>query len=270
MHRFLRRLVALIALISALIALGAVALAITEDVSYWQGVLWSLDTVATVGSIPEPATLGGQITKVVLISLGLGTMFYVVVTVTELLVAGDLFGLVEARRMEQKISQLSDHYLICGFGRVGRQIARDLEEAGSAFVVIDDNPQVRVAVEEMGVLHIEGSGHEDETLLAAGIERARAVIACIDSDAENIFVTLSARELKPDIQIVARAADESSERKLLRAGADEVVSPYKASGRTMAHIALEPKSQTASGARETRDRGAVTSGDGSGSVAKPQ
>ena len=197
-------------------------------------------------------------------------MFYVVVTVTELLVAGELFGLVEARRMEQKISQLSDHYLICGFGRVGRQVARDLEQAGTPFVVIDENPDVREAVAEMNVLYVEGDSHDDETLIDAGIERARAVIACVDSDAENIFVTLSARELRPDIQIVARAAEESSERKLLRAGANEVVSPYKASGRTMASLALEPKSATAAGAQETRDRGAVVSGDGSGSVHKPK
>jgi voltage-gated potassium channel len=107
------------------------------------------------------------------------------------------------------------------------------------FVVIDDNPEVREALEEMEVLHIEGRPSEDQVLREAGIERARAVIACIDSDAENIFATLSARELRPDIRIVARAAEEASERKLRRAGADEVVSPYKTSGSAMAELALD-------------------------------
>jgi voltage-gated potassium channel len=140
--------------------------------------------------------------------------------------------------MQRKISQLKDHYLICGFGRVGQQVAHDLRNAGAPFVVVDNNPDVREAAEEMEVLIIEGRGSDDEILIEAGIERARAVLACVDSDAENIFATLTARELRPDIPIVARAAVESSERKLIRAGADEVVSPYKASGRTMASLAL--------------------------------
>ena len=106
-------------------------------------------------------------------------------------------------------------------------------------MVIDDNPEVREAFEEMGVLHIEGRPSDDEVLRQAGIERARAVVACIDSDAENIFATLTARELRPDIQIVARAAQESSERKLIRAGANDVISPYKTSGRAMAQLALD-------------------------------
>jgi voltage-gated potassium channel len=108
---------------------------------------------------------------------------------------------------------------------------------------------------------IEGRGSDDEVMEEAGIDRARAVIPCMDSDAENIFTTLTARELRPDIQIVARAARDSSERKLLRAGADEVVSPYKASGRTMAELALALHDGR-EGSAETRRQGAVVSGDG--------
>jgi voltage-gated potassium channel len=151
--------------------------------------------------------------------------------------------------MQSQIAHLKDHYLICGFGRVGRQIAKDLQAARVPFVVIDDNPEVREYAEETGVLLIEGRGSDDETLLEAGIERARAVIACVDSDAENIFATLTARELRPDIPIVARAAVESSERKLIRAGANEVVSPYKASGRTMASLALAAPQPVGDGVR---------------------
>ena len=102
-------------------------------------------------------------------------------------------------------------------------------------------PDVREQLEELDVLHLHGTASDDALLLEAGIKRARAVIACVDSDAENIFITLSARELAPDIEIVARASQESSERKLLRAGADDVISPYKASGHAMATIALSDR-----------------------------
>ena len=235
---FLRRIALLVGSIAVLVLGGAIALSAFEDVSYWRGATWALDTVATIGSIPDTRTIGGDVTKVVLTIFGVGTMFFVLVTLTELFVAGDLSGLLDERRMQRKIAQLKDHYLICGFGRVGRQVAHDLRSAGMAFVVVDDNPDVREHAEEMDVLLVEGRGSDDEVMVEAGIDRARAVLACVDSDAENIFVTLTAREMRPDIPIVARAAVESSERKLIRAGANEVVSPYKASGRTMASLAL--------------------------------
>ena len=235
---FLRRIALLMGSIALLVLGGAATFAAFEDVSYWRGFTWALDTVATIGSIQNPQTLGGDVTMVFLTVFGVGTMFFVLVTLTELFVAGDLSGLLDERRMQSKISQLKDHYLICGYGRVGQQVAKDLRAGGVPFVVIDDNPDVREYAEEEEVLLVEGRGSDDETLLEAGIERARAVVACVDSDAENIFATLTARELRPDIPIVARAAVESSERKLIRAGANEVVSPYKASGRTMASLAL--------------------------------
>jgi voltage-gated potassium channel len=268
--RFLRRLAFLIGAVNVLVLGGAAALAAFEDVSYWRGLLWSLDTVATVGSIPHTASLGGQATQIILITFGVGTMFFLLVTLTELFVAGDLSGLLEARRMQRRIANLNDHYLICGFGRVGRQIARDLRHAGVSFVVIDDNPEVREFLEEMEVLHIEGRASDDQVMLEAGIERARAVIACIDSDAENIFATLTARELRPDIQIVARAAEEPSERKLIRAGANDVVSPYKTSGRAMAQLALESDGDRRAGV--TRGRSVVVRGEVSSSTesASPQ
>jgi voltage-gated potassium channel len=186
-------------------------------------------------------------------------MFFVLVTLTELFVAGDLTGLLERYRLDRQIARLSEHFLICGFGRVGQQIAHDLAEAGAKFVVVDDNPDVREVAEEMGVLLVEGRGSDDEILAEAGLDRARGVIACVDSDAENIFITLTARERRPDISIVARAARDSSEPKLLRAGANEVVSPYKASGRTMANLALGAHDDSHDSDHE-RERAAVTSG----------
>jgi voltage-gated potassium channel len=252
---FLRRIALLVGALALLVLGGAVALAGFEDVTLWRGFTWAVDTVGTIGAATDPTSLGGEITKILLTIFGVGTMFFLLVTLTELFIAGDLSGVLDQRRMQSKIAQLKDHYLICGFGRVGRQVAKDLQRAGVPFVVIDDNPDVREYLDEMDVLHIDGRGSDDEVMIEAGIERARAVLACVDSDAENIFLTLTSRELRPDIPIVARAAVESSERKLIRAGANEVVSPYKASGRTMASLALIERDEPT----QARDRGAVTS-----------
>jgi voltage-gated potassium channel len=240
---FLRRLVLLSALLTLLNLASAAAFAIFEHESYWQGLIRTLDIVATIGSISHPSDLGSQITEVVLITLGLGTLFYLLVTVSELFVAGELTGFMETRRMQRKIAELRDHYLICGFGRVGRQVARDLYEAHMSFVVVDNNPDTIELLEETDYLYLEGRGSDDEVMQEAGIERAKGVIACVDSDAENIFITLTARGMRPDVEIVARASEEKSEQKLLRAGADDIVSPYKASGHAMARLALAGRAE---------------------------
>jgi voltage-gated potassium channel len=218
-----------------------VAYSLFEDVSLWRGFLFTLDTVATVGSNPDPADLGGQITKVLLIMLGVGTLFYALVTVTEFFVAGHLGEILEERRTLKKIDDLKGHHLICGFGRVGRQVARDLQVGGDNFVVIDGLEENKEIADQMGARFLLGRPSEDEMLKAAGIERAVSVLACVDSDAENIFTCLTARELRSDITIVARASVEDSEKKLLRAGADRVISPYKSSGAEMARLALQPQ-----------------------------
>jgi voltage-gated potassium channel len=238
---FLRRLALLIGLILALQAAGTIGFMVTEDVSAWRGFLWTLDTVATIGSIPDPQDVDGQIVKVLLIMLGVGTLFYALVTVTEFFVAGHLGDILAERRTLNKIEDLSEHHLICGFGRVGRQVARDLKAGEVDFVVIDDLPENKEIADGMGAPFLLGRPSDDEMLRAAGIDRAISVLACVDSDAENIFTCLTARELRSDITIVARAAVEDSEKKLLRAGADRVISPYKTSGAEMARLALHPQ-----------------------------
>jgi len=237
-----RRLALLGLLIALLLVLGTVGFVVTEEVGPWDGFAWALDTIATTGSIQAPTDTGGQVVKVVLTLLGVGTLFYALVTVTELFVAGHLGELLVERRRQRMINALSDHYIVCGFGRVGRQVARDLRAAGARYVVIDTDPEnIEDAQDVVGVRAIEGSPSDDDALRSAGIERARAVVACVDSDAENIFIALTARELRADVTIVARASDEDSESKLKRAGADRVISPYKASGAEMARLALHPQ-----------------------------
>ena len=238
---FVRRLAILFYALAAIIVLGTVAFMITEGVSVGYGFSWTLDTVTTLGSIKNPSDAGGRVVVVGLELLGIGTLFYGLATVAEFFVSGQLSGLLEERRTQRMIDSYSDHYIICGFGRVGRQVARDLRRAGVKHVTIDSEPSNREAADTMGVRYIDSYAADDEVLLQAGIERARAVIACVDSDAENIFIALTARGLRPDILIVARASAEDSEKKLLRAGADRVISPYKTSGSEMARVALHPQ-----------------------------
>lgn len=238
---FLGRLAKLGALIGLLLLVGMVGFTVAEDTSLWMGFVWTLDTIATVGSIPSPQTTGGQVLKVLLIALGVGTLFYALVAVTEFFVAGEVTGLLDERRRQRMVDELSDHYLVCGFGRVGSQVVRDLRAAGAAYVVVDPNPESVEAAAAAGVPYIEGEAADEQVLRQAGIERARAVVACVDSDAENVFITLTVRELRPDLTIVARASGEESEQKLRRAGAQRVVSPYKSSGSEMARLALHPQ-----------------------------
>jgi voltage-gated potassium channel len=238
---FTRRLGQLGLLIGLLLAFGTIGFVVTNHQSVWDAFVLALDTVATVGSIPAPESTGAQIVKVLLIVFGVGTLFYALVTVAEFFVAGHLGEILAERRTQKEIDSLSDHYIICGFGRVGRQVVRDLQAAGATYVVVDSNPASRALAAAAGVRFIEGTTSDDELLRAAGIARARGLVACMDSDAENIFATLTARELRGDIAIIARAAADDSEKKLKRAGADRVISPYKSSGTEMARLALHPQ-----------------------------
>jgi voltage-gated potassium channel len=238
---FQRRIGTLAGIIAGLLTFGMIGFAVTESKNPWDGFQWTLDILATEGSLAHPNSTGGQIVSSLLIVMGVGTLFYALVTVTEFFVSGHLADVLAERRMHKLIDATSDHFIICGFGRVGRQVARDLRAAGARYVVVDPLPENSELAQSVGVRFLEGQPSDDEMLRRAGIERARAVIACVDSDAENIFITLTARELRSDIAIVARASQEESESKLRRAGADRVISPYKSSGSEMARLALHPQ-----------------------------
>jgi voltage-gated potassium channel len=235
---YLRRLAVVGFLVLDLLLLGAVALALSEGVDFWYAFQWALDTAATVGGFPHPRSTFGQIVEVLLVLVGVGTLFYALAIVADLFVAGHLSDLLAARRKQKMIDSLTGHHIICGFGRVGRQVARDLAAAGAACVVIETYSDHRATAEALGFAFIEGDATEDDVLMQAGVMRARSIVACADSDANNVFITLSARELRDDVTIVARAAAEETEKKLRRAGADRVISPYKSSGAEMARLAL--------------------------------
>jgi voltage-gated potassium channel len=238
---FGRRFILLGGLVGGLLVLATLGLAASEGVGVWYAFRWALDTATTLGGFPEPHTVLAQIIQVGLVLVGFGTLFYALATVTEFFVAGHIGDVLAARRRQKMLDSLTGHYIICGFGRVGRQVARDLYAARASYVVVDSNTENRPLAESHGMQFIEGDATEDVVLLQAAIARARSVIACADSDAQNVFITLTARGLRDDIAIVARAATEATESKLKRAGANRVISPYKASGTEMARLALHPQ-----------------------------
>ena len=135
----------------------------------------------------------------------------------------------------------SSDLIICGYGRVGQRVAAEFRESGEEYVVLDFNPDALEAAREGGVLFVEGTGTEDEDLVEAGLNRARGLVASSDSDADNLYITLSARAARPDLLIVARASDEDAARKLRLAGADRVVQPYSTAGKEMAKLVLRPQ-----------------------------
>jgi len=198
----------------------------------------TVTTVATVGFREvQPLDDAGKVFTIVLILLGVGTALYTFSVVLETLFEGHLQELFGRRRMERQIEALSGHVIVCGWGRVGRAIGDELSAAQSDLVVVDRDEE-RVA--SAAVPTVLGDATEDRVLEAAGLSRARALVAALDSDAGNLFVTVSARSLRPDLFIVARARVEESEEKLRRAGADRVVNPQSIGGARIAAFVLQP------------------------------
>jgi len=241
LRRLARRLIRLGLVIVGVLIAGTIAFAISEKLSVWEGFRWSLDIVATVGSIEHPETTAGEITSTLLIILGVGTLFYALVTVTEFFVSGHLAELLQERRLQRMIDATSDHFIICGYGRVGRQVADEFRAARVSYVVLDFREDALAAANEHGDLLIEGDATEDHDLTRAGIERAAGIVVASDNDADNLYITLSARSGRPELTIVARASDEDAEKKLKLAGADRVVTPFSTAGRAMANLVLKPQ-----------------------------
>jgi voltage-gated potassium channel len=171
---------------------------------------------------------------------GIGAFFYTFSVVLDHLVATGMADPRGRRRMERRIAELERHVIVAGLGRVGRQAAAELAEAGTPFVVLDPGPGAARFAEERGYLHVAGDATEDAVLDRAGVRRARGLIATTANDATNMYIVLSARVLNPGLRIVARAADEASVPKLLRAGADRAISPYAIGGHRLAHLILSP------------------------------
>jgi voltage-gated potassium channel len=167
-------------------------------------------------------------------------LFYTLSTLMEYVLEGHFTHAIGRRRMDYRIERLREHAIICGFGRVGRQIALEFAAAGQALVVIDPGGENARLLHELGYLYVQGDATTDEKLVEAGIQHARILLAATDADTENIAITLSARAVAPHLWIIARANHDETEAKLRRAGADRVLSPYRLGGHRMAELARRP------------------------------
>ena len=195
-------------------------------------------TITTTGfeEVHQLST-GGEIFTLVLLIVSFGTVIYIGGTGVQILVESKFF---RRKKMQKKIEHLKNHYIVCGFGRMGTHICNDLRQANAPFVVIESNEDNKKKLEELEYLYDIGDASSDDTLLRTGIKNAKGLVAVLSSDAENVFTTLSAKTLNPQIFVVARAIDDYTEPKLMKAGANRVVKPYELGGVRMAEILLRP------------------------------
>lgn len=227
-------------LLGLVLLLGTAGFMLIEGWSLVQALYTTVLVVSTLGfSDLRPSDSRGQLLTVGLIAMGVGTLYYLVGVLAQSVIENQL-DWNRRRSMEQRVTQLKEHYIVCGFGRVGRQTCRQLEQERCAFVVIDDAEQRIQQIVEAGYLYVRGDASDDEVLKRAGVLRARALLTAVQTDAANVYITLSARALNPALVIVARAATAEAEHKLTIAGANRVISPYILGGRSMAGHALRP------------------------------
>lgn len=228
--------------LAALIVGGVIGFMTIEHESFIDAVLTTVSAVSTVGySPPRPLSVAGKILAIVLILGGLTGIAVVISLLTEYFMEGHLHGAWERARMDRSISRLHDHFIIVGFGRVGKEVARQLAAAKRPFVVVDTNEQALENAQALGYPYRSGDAASNEVLAALGVDRAAGLIACADSDVQNVYVTLTARTVNPSLLIIARAAYADAEPKLYNAGADRVISPYVMAGRQIAQIAANPR-----------------------------
>ncbi|MEX2247739.1 MAG: potassium channel protein [Dehalococcoidia bacterium] len=236
-----RRFVTGLGVFGALLAAGTAGYMIIERWSFFDALFMTVTTITTVGYREvRPLDTEGRIFTIFLVLFGVGTAFYLLTTFVALVIEGDLGAALGLTRMKGRIEQLREHHVLCGYGRVGEEIAREFTERGMAFVVIENNPEALARAVEDGVLVIEGDATQDDVLIEAGVARAKTLLAASDSDSGNTYITLTAKALNPGLFVIARAGKHESEARVRRAGADRVISPYTIGGRRMALSALQP------------------------------
>ncbi len=240
MHPF-QRLIPAATLLLIILAAGIAGYVVLEGWTFLDAAYMVVITLSTIGfQEVHPLSPAGRIFTMFLIVTGVGTALYAAGRAVEIIVEGEMTGYQKRKRMDKKIREMKEHYIICGFGRVGHQVAHAFEASRLPYVVIDSKHETVDELDARRVPSIIGDVTSDDILNQAGIKAAKALIACSDSDVANVYVTLSARALNPKIFIVARAGLQETEKKLLMAGADRVISPYFISGVRMAALATKP------------------------------
>ena len=220
---------------------GTVGYVVIENWSVWDAFYMTVTTVATVGYREvHPLSRLGQAFTVVLVIGGVGTALYTFSAIAGVIVEGGWDQFLQQRRLTRMLDSLTNHFILCGYGRIGGTIADEFHRQATPFVVIDTDAGRVQAAQDRGYAAIQADASHDDTLFGAGIQRARGLVAAVGTDAENVYTILTARELRPDLFVVGRAESQESISKLRRAGADRVISPYQIGATQMAQTALRP------------------------------
>jgi voltage-gated potassium channel len=236
-----RRLLPSIIIVLIVVVVGTLGYIVIEGWPLLDAVYMVIITLFTVGyQEMHKLSQAGMIFTMFIIVAGVGSAIYAAGQVVEIMVEGEIFGSRRRNKMEKKIKDLKNHYIICGFGRTGHQVADEFAAAKVPYVIIDRRAEISNELDPKGVLYVVGDIISDESLESAGIKSAKALVACADSDVANVYVTLSARALNPDLYIITRSSEKDTEKKLKMAGANRVISPYLISGRRMAAWATRP------------------------------
>lgn len=220
---------------------GTIGYKVIEGWSFMDALYMTLITISTVGYFEvQPLGQMGRIFTMVLVICGVGFSLYVAAALVQFMVEGRIRIILGRRRLDRKIRRLKDHFIVCGYGRIGRVLCRNLKRRPIDIVVIEKNPDLVPTMEQDGVLYLSGDASDDSLLEKANIEKARGLVAVLATDTDNVFLVLTARQMAPNLLIYARAGREASKKKLLTAGADIVESPYEMGAVSMAHRIIRP------------------------------
>jgi len=236
-----RRLALALGALAALLVVGTIGFRLILEEGWLAALYRTVVTLSLTGLDDAPRGAGGQIFTIAVIFAGVAIFAYAAGALAEIVARELVGGGWTERRRRRAIAELRDHYIVCGYGRVGQRVAAELRDAGVPYVVVDQTEDAVEEARERGELLIEGDSTDEEDFARARVEHARGLVAAADSDVVNLYVTLSARSAQPDLHIVARASTEDAAAKLRRAGADRVVQPYSAAGREMAQMMLRPQ-----------------------------
>jgi len=233
------RIVTALILCLVIVAIGTSGYMLIEGYTLLEGLYMSIITITTVGfGEVKPLSWMGRGFTIVLVLIGFGTLAFAGHALVESLLEKVQGSKSEIKKMKKQISLLKSHYIICGFGRVGAAATEQLKKAGSDFVIIETNPTQLQEVRGKGYFYVEGDATHENVLMEAGVKSARGLLALLNSDPDNLFIVLTTRELNPTLQIIARAEEASSEKKILQAGADSVISPFATAGKQIADDVL--------------------------------
>src|SRR3954447_7504772 len=239
--RLIRRTLFVAGILLITVGIGTTGFCLLEHWAIFDAFYMTLTTITTVGyQEVRPLSQAGRVFNSFLIFFGVSAMFFAVGAVTQTIIESEFADRYGSRKRNRMVSQLHDHFIVCGFGRVGRNASYELQRAKAPFLVIDRSEERVARASEARMLAIVADATNDDDLRKAGILGARGLIAALPSDAENLFIILSAKTLKSSLIVVTRASEEQNEDKLRRAGADTVFAPYTIAGRRLAHSLLKP------------------------------